>query len=238
MRLWSFYLNAEEVICCPHSKTIGARESVINHIHEYKAQWFLDAWAQEEYDDLKYHLRREDRMGAFDDDTSGLNLPVKHCYWVVQGKFIAGEYPRNLDEDSSLEKIGLLLDQGVKVFIDLTEEYEPLLPYATMLGGRAIHKRFPIRDASVPASTSQTVAIIDTIDAHLARGELVYVHCWGGIGRTGTIVGCWLARHGLGGEGALDRLRELWQQNPKSQFRNSPETQEQERYILNWEIGK
>ena len=33
--------------------------------------------------------------------------------------------------------------------------------------------------------------------------EPVYVHCWGGIGRTGTVVGCWLVRHGMTGDEAL-----------------------------------
>lgn len=32
---------------------------------------------------------------------------------------------------------------------------------------------------------------------------MVYLHCWGGIGRTGTIVGCWLARNGFPGKAAL-----------------------------------
>lgn len=159
--------------------------------------------------------------------------PIEHCYWVVPGKLLAGEYPRNKDEASSRRKIGALIDAGVKVFVDLTEENEGLLPYAEMLDG-VVHRRFPIRDVSVPASLEVTVAILDTIDAHLHRGEMVYVHCWGGVGRTGVIVGCWLARHGKGGEAALDRLRELWLHCPKSSRRNSPETREQERYIATW----
>jgi ADP-ribosyl-[dinitrogen reductase] hydrolase len=159
--------------------------------------------------------------------------PIEQCYWVVPGKLLAGEYPRNKDEVSTRGKIGALVDAGVKVFVDLTEEDEGLLPYAEMLDG-VRHLRFPIRDVSVPASPEVTVAILDTIDAHLHRGEMVYVHCWGGVGRTGVIIGCWLARHGQGGESALGRLRELWQHCPKSSWRKSPETLEQERYITAW----
>jgi hypothetical protein len=49
------------------------------------------------------------------------------------------------------------------------------------------------------------------------------------------IVGCWLARHHCGdGKSALLRLRKLWQQCAKSVSRQSPETSEQERYIMNW----
>ena len=162
-----------------------------------------------------------------------MQQPVENCYWVVPGKFLAGEYPRNKDVESSQEKIDTLISAGVSAFIDLTEEDENLLPYAGLISG-ASHQRFPIRDVSVPLSIIATVTILDNIDHHLRQERMVYLHCWGGIGRTGVIVGCWLARHGFGGESALLRLRELWQQCPKSSFRKSPETEEQERYILQW----
>lgn len=163
--------------------------------------------------------------------------PIKYCYWVSPGKLLAGEYPRNKDYESSHEKITALLRSGVEVFIDLTEENEGLQPYAGLIG-TASHQRFSVRDISIPASPNITKAILDAIDGHIERGQLIYVHCWGGVGRTGVIIGCWLARHGLGGEAALLRLRELWQQCPKSTFRNSPETREQEQYILNWGTGR
>ena len=63
---------------------------------------------------------------------------------------------------------------------------------------------------------------------------MVYVHCWGGVGRTGTIIGCWLARHYEPGHAALGRLTELWQDNPKSRTRRSPETTDQVWYVLEW----
>lgn len=164
--------------------------------------------------------------------------PIKNSYWVVTDQFLAGEYPRNLDDFSSVGKISALIDAGVKVFIDLTEETEDLIPYSSLLEKNKskgiIYRRFPIRDYSVPKSQALTRSILDAIDRHLGEGELVYLHCWGGIGRTGTIVGCWLSRHGYPGEAALARLRELWQQSPKSINRKSPETIEQEAYIVDW----
>lgn len=149
---------------------------------------------------------------------------------------MAGEYPRNKDEQSSQAKIGRLRTAGVTVFIDLTEKHDKMVPYTSLLAD-AYREHFPIRDLSVPASQQYTITILDCIDAHLRKGNLVYVHCWGGVGRTGVIVGCWLARHGSGGSAALKQLRRLWQQCAKSAWRKSPETVEQERYILNWEAG-
>ena len=165
-----------------------------------------------------------------------MQTPFPQSYWVMPGRLLAGEYPRNIDDPSSRQKIGSLLSCGVKVFIDLTEEHEGLLPYASLLTG-AMYRCFPIRDVSVPINKESTIVILDAIDSHLAQEELVYIHCWGGIGRTGLIVGCWLARHGSGGSEALNQLRTFWRQCSKSAYRTSPETAEQEQYILNWEAG-
>ena len=63
----------------------------------------------------------------------------------------------------------------------------------------------------------------------------MYVHCWGGVGRTGTIIGCWLSRHHEPGQAALDKLKELWKKNPKRHRRpRSPENDLQDDYILTW----
>jgi hypothetical protein len=159
--------------------------------------------------------------------------PIDNCYWVVPGKLLAGEYP--IDRDPALAELKLkaLLAAGVSAFIDLTGAGE-LKPYAGMIGA-AVHQRFPIRDGEIPRSPAETAAALDAIDRHLDAGRLVYVYCLGGIGRTGVIIGCWLSRHGWNGQAALDRLRELWRECPKSARRRSPETLEQEHYVLEWE---
>ena len=162
--------------------------------------------------------------------------PIEMCYWVVPGKLLAGEYPRTPDEATSREKLARLTDAGVSVFIDLTNPDTTdshLKPYACLLDG-PIHERFQINDLDAPASADATKKTLDAIDAYLAAGRTVYVHCWGGVGRTGTIIGCWLARHYEPGQAALDRLTGLWKANPKSLDRCSPETAEQARYVLEW----
>lgn len=160
--------------------------------------------------------------------------PIDNCYWVVPGSFLAGEYPRNLDEPSSIEKLAALKEGGIDLFIDLTEDGD-MMPYSQWLDpDTQTHRRFPIRDVNVPSSPELTSAILDTIDDSLAAGKTVYVHCLGGIGRTGTIVGCWLSRHGHAGDAALDRLKVLWEDCPKSAWTRSPETEAQRRYVRLW----
>ena len=79
------------------------------------------------------------------------------------------------------------------------------------------------------------VRILDFIDAELAAGRCVYVHCRAGIGRTGTTIGCHLVRSGLGSEAALDRLQDLWQQCGRSRrWPTIPETDEQVEFVHQW----
>jgi protein-tyrosine phosphatase len=90
---------------------------------------------------------------------------------------------------------------------------EPFRPYKGLLtelasarGLTANHLRLPIRDMGVPSPATME-KILNTIDAALDRGQPTYVHCWGGYGRTGTVVGCYLARHGIArGPAALAHL--------------------------------
>ena len=63
-------------------------------------------------------------------------------------------------------------------------------------------------------TAGHVMQILDDIDAVRADGGTVYVHCWGGVGRTGTVVGCLLVRHGLDGGDAIARIAELRREIP------------------------
>ena len=167
--------------------------------------------------------------------------PIPNSYWVVQGRFAAGEYPGAVDPGVAASKVRAVLEAGIDCFIDLIEEGE-LLPYryivdeeAGRLGRNVEWVRHPIADVSVPNGPGEMAGILDAIDSVLAEGRSVYVHCWGGVGRTGTVVGCWLVRHGRTGDGALAELGKLWQGVEKSPYRPvSPETREQHEYVRQW----
>lgn len=161
--------------------------------------------------------------------------PIENSYWVRRGRLLAGEYPGHWDDAKARRKIEALAAAGVNAFVDLTEAGESgLKPYAHMLADGATHRRMAIRDAGVPRTAADMTAILDCIDGHLERGDVVYVHCWGGVGRTGTVVGCWLARHGGSGVDALAELGDLWGECAKSRYRDTPETGEQRGYVLGW----
>jgi hypothetical protein len=169
------------------------------------------------------------------------STPIPDSYWVVPGRLLAGEYPGALEEAAARVKVRSFLAAGVTHFFDLTEERE-LEPYdwllaeeAVELGTHAWHERWPVRDMStIPAPMLRN--ILDRLDEILAAGRTAYVHCWGGVGRTGTVVGCYLVRHGQSGAEALETIRSLRAGTPDG-YKDSPETQEQRSRVLTWPVG-
>ncbi len=165
--------------------------------------------------------------------------PLPNTYWVEPGTLLAGEYPATRARGDALQRLQQLHDAGVTVFIDLTEadelpEYYSYLPELTVRSP-VQHRRFAIPDHDLPTTPDVVRRTLDAIDAALARGDCVYVHCRAGIGRTGTIIGCYLARRGLIGEAALQRLAQLWKQNARSrEWPSSPETDAQADYVREW----
>ena len=163
--------------------------------------------------------------------------PLPNTYWVVPGRFLAGEYPGDEDPRKAAAKLNTLLRAGVNHFIDLTTPRDGLEPYvetarseAGRLGLSIEWERHPVADMSVPSSPEQMSGILDAIDAAMCDGRTVYVHCWGGVGRTGTVVGCWLVRRGRTGDEALARIAEWWQHVEKAdRIPASPQTSEQTR---------
>ncbi len=164
-----------------------------------------------------------------------LARPDPNTYWVIEGRFLAGEYPGARDPAQAREKIAAFQKAGITTFIDLTEPHE-LAPYELLLADAgAEYRRFPIRDVSVPRDVRHMQDILNAIDTALANGRNVYVHCWGGIGRTGTVVACWLQRRGRSPDEALLELARLWRTVAKRHRRpHTPETEEQVAWVRSW----
>ena len=120
-------------------------------------------------------------------------------------------------------RVDALLDAGIRQFVDLTEEGERPAPYARRCasapkreGSAPSHRRFAIRDLGVP-SPALMRTILDAIHERDGRGEPVYVHCWAGVGRTGTVVGCLLREQGLTADEALAVIARKWRAMEKCQ---------------------
>jgi protein-tyrosine phosphatase len=77
---------------------------------------------------------------------------------------------------------------------------------------------------------------LSVIDRALTAGRPVSVHCLAGIGRTGTVVGCYLVQRGMSGADALRALRQLRRFAPDGDI-ISPETEEQRQFVRMWQPG-
>ena len=167
--------------------------------------------------------------------------PTPYSYWVIKNRLLAGEYPGQQNPANPIRsffskfyallatinrpdkgwhnvqvRCEELINSGINSFVDLTEEGE-LPEYYTFITqlaseeGVTIHyTRMPIPDRKIP-TISYLTKILDYIDNELANKRNVYVHCFRGLGRTGTIIGTHLARHGKTGEEALAEIFNLRQ---------------------------
>lgn len=156
---------------------------------------------------------------------------------------LAGEYPGARSVVAAQSKIKALLDCGIREIVNLMEPdetdyhgrqftpYEPLVPRSR---GRC--RRFPIRDMDVPPpAVMQT--ILDAIDAALSEKHPVYVHCLAGVGRTGTVVGCWLMRHGQAtGRDVIETIQTLRQHEAHAHW-PSPQSAVQIAMVRRWRRG-
>jgi Dual specificity phosphatase, catalytic domain len=174
-----------------------------------------------------------------------MDRPLPNTYWVIPGRLLAGEYPAgagagvSADDADARSRLALLGAAGINYFVDLTQEGERP-GYRHLLPAHSQHVRSAITDTWVPKTTAQMQHILSDIRMALALGRCVYVHCRAGIGRTGMVVGCFLADEGETGKGALKLLNRLWRQSERAKtWPKVPQTVEQADYIRQWpNIGK
>jgi len=168
---------------------------------------------------------------------------IPQHYSIEPNRLYAGEYPGDRNPNIARSKILSLVNLGISTFIDLTSSHDQMEPYENVLAdleketGRRLRRiSLPVPDMRVPDSAETMETIMKEVRDSLVSDPAVYIHCWGGIGRTGTVVGCWLRECGLEAEDALKRVQQLYSNHmPKVLIHpESPQTREQKDYIRNW----
>ena len=169
-------------------------------------------------------------------------------YWVVPEKLMAGPYPGSPHVGVARNRVAALLASGIRHFVNLMEPeeigllaglVEDYVPIAwTVAAETRIElscSNFPIRDFDTPSAELMST-ILDEIDQAVAAGRCVYVHCRGGIGRTGTVVGCFLLRHRLvDADNVFDTIAWMRKSGRAGQG-PSPETAAQRSFVKNWPL--
>jgi protein-tyrosine phosphatase len=165
--------------------------------------------------------------------------PTPNSYWVVPGQLLAGQHPA-ANMLKAQENLRQMLEANITVFIDLTREGEHTdYEYRANRESATLRKliaryRIPIKDESVPTIREMT-EILDLIDTAILAGRGVYVHSLHGRGRTGTVIGCYLVRHGKNGTEALAEITRLKKSMLEGGREDSPSTEEQRQMVLNWQ---
>lgn len=142
-----------------------------------------------------------------------MTVPIPDFYWLLDGQLLAGEYPGSWTRSGATEKLGLFLAAGIRAFIDVTDDTDPHDHYDSTLrelarehGIEYRYIRFGIEDLGIP--TRELMGeILAAIKTELDEGRPVYFHWLEGIGRTGTVAGCWLVEQGMSADDALGRCR-------------------------------
>lgn len=117
--------------------------------------------------------------------------------WVIEHR-LAG-----LGRPGTEDALALLRDLGVTRLITLTEQP---LPPALLIQHQLPADHWPIPDYTAPSLT-QAGQIVARIQELLNQGQVVGVHCGAGLGRTGTILACYLVAGGLPAAAAMAAIR-------------------------------
>jgi protein-tyrosine phosphatase len=123
--------------------------------------------------------------------------------WWIDKHLVLGS------SNPTTEQLGKLHEEGFRSIISLLDETEQSPHYKIEELEAIGFRRYSIslRDFSAP-SLDDFKAFLEAVDRAVGRGK-VLVHCYAGIGRTGTMAAAYWINRGLSVNEAMKKIRKL-----------------------------
>ena len=147
-------------------------------------------------------------------------VTITHPTLPREGRLICGPRPPRPFRDG----VAALMDLGVSTVACLLADHEMPAELVAAYETAALEiLRFEIPDFGRPASARALSLFLDELLLRLRRHETIYLHCFAGLGRTGTVLACLLKTAGAPGD-PVALVRAIY-------HARALETEEQQRFV-------